>query len=183
MDLSTSVKLCPICQHENADTASVCTHCGALLEENPTKIVALPEHIGGQSSAPGENAESFIDIALIPENGVGIYVAGASKPYYVDIYKELILGRQLGTLESILDLSDLDAFSKGVSRRHAMIRRTESGYEVVDLSSRNGTWLNAERLVPNQPYPFVSGSQLRIGEMRLLVMYHPVLKDTQKKVS
>jgi len=179
--LKTSGKLCPICGNENENTASVCRHCGALLEENQTRRVAMPEHIGGQSNAPVENVESFIDVALIPEGGVGIHVAGALKPYYVHIYKELIIGRPAdATLESILDLSDLDAFNMGVSRRHAMIRRTESAYEVVDLSSRNGTWLNAERLVPNKSYPFASGSQLRIGQMRLLVVYHTGLKDTKK---
>jgi FHA domain-containing protein len=181
MDLNTSGKLCPICKNENLYAASVCRHCGALLEENPTNMVAITENTGGQSNAPVENLESFINDALIPEGGVGIHVVGAPRPFYMHIYKELIIGRPRdATLEAILDLSDLDAFNKGVSRRHAMIRRTESGYEVVDLASRNGTWLNAERLVANKPYPLASGSQLRIGQLRLLVIYHTVPRDTKK---
>lgn len=179
--MSASGKLCPICQTENEDTASFCTNCGAWLEENPTRIVAIPENVGRQTSAPVQSVDSFIDVKLIPEEGVGIYVAGGFKPYYVHIYRELILGRQAdATLESVLDLSDADAVSLGVSKRHAMIRRTVSGYEVIDLSSRNGTWLNASRLVPERSYPFASGSQLRLGHMRLLVVYHPVHKDTKK---
>jgi hypothetical protein len=139
----------------------------------------MPEQM--QSNPQVGNVESFMDVALIPENGVGIHVAGAPKPYYVHMYKELILGRTAdATLEAVLDLSDLNAAEMGVSRRHALIRRTESGFEVVDLGSRNGTWLNAERLVPNKPYPFPSGSHLRIGQMRLLVIYRPVQKDTAK---
>ena len=170
-----------MCRNENVYTASVCRHCGALLEENPTNIVSITENTGGQSNAPVEDVASFIDVRLIPERGVGIYVAGARKPYYMHIYKELIIGRPRdATLEAILDLSDLDAFNMGVSRRHAMIRRTESGYEVVDLASRNGTWLNAERLIANKPYPLASGSQLRMGQMRLLIMYHTVPGNTKK---
>lgn len=172
--MATSAKICPICKNENVETASVCGHCGALLDANLTNLVALTENIGGQAGAPVENPESFIDVTLIPESGVGIYVAGVSKPYYLHVYKELIIGRTSEALEATLDLSDLDAFNMGVSRRHAVLRRTESGFEVVDLSSRNGTWLNAERLIPNKPYPLTSGSQLRIGQMRLLVMYHSV---------
>lgn len=180
--MNTSEKICPVCNTENEDTASVCTNCGAWLEENPIKLVAIPENIGGQSHASVEHTESFIDLALIPEDGVGIYVVGECKPYYLHIYKELIIGRATeATLASVLDLSELNAANMGVSRRHAMIRRTGSGFEVVDLSSRNGTWLNAERLIPNKPYPFASGSQLHVGQMRLLVMYHPVRKDTQKR--
>lgn len=181
MNLNTSRNLCSICNHENEDTASVCRHCGALLEKDPTKLVDLPENMGGRIIAPVTNVESFIDVTLIPDPGVGIHIAGASKPYYVSIYKELIIGRQAdATLESVLDLSELDAFGMGVSRRHAMIRRTASGYEVLDLSSRNGTWLNAERLVPHKPYSFPSGSQLRMGQMRLLVVYLAVPEDPNK---
>jgi len=151
-----------------------------VLDDNPTNIVSIPENFSGQPNAPIQNVESFIDMTLVPEDGVGIYVAGAFKPYYLYIYKELIIGRQTDApLESVLDLSDLDGLNMGISRRHAMIRKTVTGYEVIDLASRNGTWLNAERLAPNRPYPFPSGSQLRIGQMRLLVVYHPVFKDTK----
>jgi len=179
MKLNTSTILCPTCNTENEEATSVCVQCGAWLEGNPTKLVAIPENISEHAIAPVEH-ESFIDVALIPEGGLGVYVAGAFKPFYVHIYKELIIGRATDTaLEAILDLTDLNAANMGVSRRHAMIRRTASGFEVIDLSSRNGTWLNAGRLVPNKPYPFVSGSQLRIGQMRLLIMYHPI-PDTKK---
>ena len=177
-----SEKLCTICQNKNVDTASVCSYCGAALEGNETKLLTASEHTGGKSIVTAEDVAAFIDIALIPDGGVGIHIAGTLKPYYVAVYKELILGRQAeATLESVLDLSDLDAFAMGVSRRHVMIRQTESGFEAIDLSSRNGTWLNAEKLVPNKPYPFASGSQLRLGRMRLFIAYHVVAKDAQKK--
>jgi hypothetical protein len=146
--------------------------------------MAIPPELGGQPSAPVRHVEPFVDVELIPEDGVGIHVAGESTPHYLHIYKALIIGREADApLESVLDLSALNAANLGVSRRHAMIRRTESGFEVLDLGSRNGTWLNAERLIPNKPYPFASGSQLRIGQMRLLVVYHTVPEDPGKTQS
>ena len=170
--MNTSGKICPTCKYENADTASVCLNCGARLEDNPTKLVSIPENLGELVNAAVEQMASFIDIALIPEDGIGIYVAGTFKAFYVEIYKELIIGRPVdATMEAILDLSDLNAANLGVSKRHAMIRRTASGFEVLDLASRNGSWLNAQRLAPNKPYLLASGSQLRLGQMRLLVMY------------
>ena len=123
-------------------------------------------------------------MALIPQGGIGIYVAGALKPYYLDMDKDLIVGRKLeAASEAILDLSDLDGFNLGLSRRHAMLRRTESSYELTDLSSTNGTWLNNERLAPNKPYPFASGSQLRLGRMRLFVLYRHALEGIKKTKS
>ena len=168
-----SKKTCPICQNENEAEALVCRHCGVLLDEYRTSLVSKPENLDTYSNTSLQLG-SFIDAKMIPEEGVGIHVAGESKPLYVPIANEIIIGRTVdaGTdPEEFLDLTHMHAATMGVSRRHAMIRRTSTGYEVLDLSSRNGTWLNAERLAPNKPYPLASGSQLRIGHMRLLIMH------------
>jgi FHA domain len=180
--LKVSGKFCPICKNKNARTALFCKYCGALLDENFTNIVATAKNIGGQPNAPVENIGSLIDAALIPEGGIGVYVVEALKPYYLPVEGELIIGREKDSVsEPFLNLSELDAFNMGLSRRHAMIRRIESGYEVIDLASTNGTWLNQERLNPNKPYPFPSGSQIRLGRMRIFVMYHTVLKGMKNK--
>jgi hypothetical protein len=167
--LNTPRKICPICQTENEATAQECQNCGALLTDISTDLVANPDI----SNAPVLDVGSFIDTSMIPEGGIGIHVIGAPKPYYLHIYKELIIGRPMdATLEAVLDLSDLAAYSMGVSRRHAKLLRTATGFEIMDLGSRNGSWLNGERLIPLKPYPLVSGSQLLIGRMRLLLVYH-----------
>jgi len=180
--LNPSGKFCPICKNKNPRAATVCKYCGALLDETATNKVASTENIGGQLNISVEGAESFVDIALIPKGGIAIYAAGTFKPYYLNFDTELVIGRkQEAPSDTLLDLSDLDAFNQGISRRHAMIRRAESGFEIIDLSSTNGTWLNAERLIPNKRYPLASGSQLRLGRIRLFVLYHTILKGTQKK--
>ena len=95
--------------------------------------------------------------------------------------KELIIGRKTeAALEIFLDLAGIDAFNLGISRRHAMLRRKESGYEIIDLASTNGTWLNNERLVPNKPYLLTSGSQVSVGRMRFFVLYSLGLENTKK---
>ena len=173
---------CPNCNHRNADTALVCSSCGTALDGNETQRVAIPEYTVGQGNVPAKDASAFIDDPLIPKDGVGIYIAGAPHPYYLSIDKELILGRRAGAaMDALLDLSNLNAMNMGVSRQHAMIRQLEFGYEVIDLASRNGTWLNSELLIPNQPYPFASGSELRLGRMELFIVYHAVVKGTHKE--
>jgi pSer/pThr/pTyr-binding forkhead associated (FHA) protein len=52
-----------------------------------------------------------------------------------------------------------------------MIKRKDSGYEIIDLSSTNGTWLNDERLVPYAAYAMTSGSRLRLSRIRLVAYY------------
>jgi pSer/pThr/pTyr-binding forkhead associated (FHA) protein len=56
----------------------------------------------------------------------------------------------------------------------------DAGYEIVDLNSTNGTWVNGERLTPNQTYALSSGSQLRLGRMRFFVLYRSTVKTKQK---
>jgi len=167
-----SVKICTICKQQNVNSALVCSNCGAVLEDNPTGLVALPDNFSGRA------VTTLIDVNLIPEDGVGIQVEGSAQPFYVSIYRELILGRQAdATLEAVLDLSQIDTYNMGLSRRHAILRRVDFGFEVIDLSSRNGTWLNGEHLIPNKPYPFASGSQLLLGRLAMVIVYRVPGKD------
>jgi pSer/pThr/pTyr-binding forkhead associated (FHA) protein len=133
-------------------------------------------------ASPATDVSAFVDTALIPEGGVAIYIAGAPKTYYLSINKELVIGRKVdnATVKTVLDLTDLSAYNMGVSRRHAIIRRIGSDFEVLDLASRNGTWLDTKRLVPNKPYHFASGSQLRLAQMQLFIMYNVVDNITWK---
>ncbi len=49
------------------------------------------------------------------------------------------------------------------SRHHAQIERVEDGYQLTDLGSSNGTLLNGQRLLPQQPVPLEAGAQIKIG--------------------
>jgi len=62
----------------------------------------------------------------------------------LDVYADIILGRGAGSSDSPdIDLSNLDALDLGVSRRHAMIRPTRNRLYLIDLSSTNGSYVNA----------------------------------------
>lgn len=77
---------------------------------------------------------------------------------------------------------DLSACELGnppmVSRRHALLQWNQGTLEVIDLGSRNGTFVNDQRLdpLPNQPYsapvPLQRGSRLRFGNLELDVISH-----------
>lgn len=55
-----------------------------------------------------------------------------------------------------------------VSRQHAEIRRTAEALVVVDLGSTNGSRLNGQRLVPEEPVPLKSGDFLELAGERIL---------------
>lgn len=53
-----------------------------------------------------------------------------------------------------------------VSGQHFALRRTATGFVVIDLASSNGTRLNNQGLAANVPTPIHDGDILRIGEER-----------------
>ena len=172
-------KFCPVCKQKNELEAIVCIHCGAPLETYPMEETAITRTTEVQTRVMERMGELLINEALTPAGGIALYLAGTSDPVFLSSEKEFVIGRKVeddGATEVFLDLAKFGGYQMGLSKQHAMIRRSEHGYEVIDLSSRNGTWLNDEQLMPGRPYPLTSGSQLRLARMRLLVLYRPVLE-------
>jgi len=172
--MSASERLCPVCKHKNEAEAIVCWNCGTTLDDPFMDPGARTK----TSDMPALDPEKFrgwsVDEAAVPDGAIAVYLEGLFNPTYVDTKGEFVIGRKVDeTSEDLLDLAPVGGYHLGLSRRHAVVRRTEHGYEVLDLGSVNGTWLNNERLVPHKPYPLPSGSHLRLGSMRLIVLYRP----------
>lgn len=173
--MSSPEKFCYVCQNKNESNTMVCKYCGASLDESKYATTRNSEIKINYSEKP---KQLKIDEAIIPNEGMAVYFSETTKPFVIQTDKEFIIGRKvIETSEVMLDLSDFDGFKMGLSRRHAMIRQTKSGYEIIDLSSTNGTWLNDERLVPYTPYPLASGSHLRLSRIRLSVFYRTAADD------
>ena len=172
--MSISVNVCPVCNKENELEAIVCGYCGAALED-PFMDPGLRTKTSDLQAADLEKIRDWsTDESAVPEGGIAVYLEGGFSPVYVASKSEFVIGRKAGATSDVsLDLSPSGGYHLGLSRRHAVIRRTEQGYEVLDLGSVNGTFLNDVRLVPHTPYPMASGSHLRLGSMRLFVRYHP----------
>jgi len=170
--MNVSERLCPVCKGKNEMEAIVCGHCGATLDDP----FADPGAKTKTSDMPALDPERFrgwsIDEAAVPEGGIAVYLEGVFNPAYIDLKGEFVIGRNVdAAAEDLLDLAPFGGYHLGLSRRHAVIRRTENGYEVLDLGSVNGTFLNDERLIPHESYSLPSGSHLRLGSMRLIVLY------------
>jgi hypothetical protein len=173
--MNASENICPVCKSSNELEAVVCWNCSAALEDpfmdpgHRTKTTDSLDH------AIESAVDWSIDEATVPHSGIAVYVVGMPNPAYIDSKGEFALGRRVEKTaelsETLFDLAPLGGYGLGVSRRHAVIKRAEHGYEVLDLGSVNGTWLNGERIAPHRLYPLPSGSHLRLGSMRLYVVY------------
>lgn len=68
-----------------------------------------------------------------------------------------IIGRQA-------DLTDLTLSDATVGRIHAEIKCVDQCYIIVDLNSKNGTFINGIRLTCNMPYPLKSGDCIQFSK-------------------
>lgn len=82
--------------------------------------------------------------------------------------RELTLGRfdPLTQVTPDVDLTFEDRLDRGVSRRHCQVSGWRGSYEIVDLGSSNGTWINGVRLQVQETHTLEIGDEVRLGNCR-----------------
>jgi pSer/pThr/pTyr-binding forkhead associated (FHA) protein len=154
---------CPFCESVYPENTLFCEECGSYLTAGDDQAT---ESLGDQEAADAEKGQPsstiFATLVLSIENGGRIELP---------LSKEVTLGR-LDASRAVfpdVDLSSEEGSEKGVSRRHARISRQEQQVFIQDLGSLNGTYLNAQRLVPEMPYPIRDGDQVQLGKLILTI--------------
>lgn len=102
-----------------------------------------------------------------------VEVQGADTPIHIMPQEEMVMGRvdpASGDSPEI-DLSPYAAYQMGISRRHAIIRWQDEALQVVDLGSRNGTYVNGKKVQPHQSLQLRHGDEIRLGKMSLRVYF------------
>src|SRR6266851_1353082 len=79
-----------------------------------------------------------------------------------------------------LDDSDITLPHRSVSRHHARIVPSSNGYEVEDLGSTNGTWLNDKPL--NDRVALSDGDSLMVGDIPLVIELIQPQRQAQPEV-
>lgn len=146
---------CTNCGHPNKEGARFCSNCGAALQDETTlgiNPIELDTEGGPEFPFPEDELEPGQALLLV-RNG-----PNAGSTFLIDtIAQTTSLGRNP---ESDVFLDDVT-----VSRKHAEIRRVERGFEVHDLGSLNGTYVNRERVAQTA---LASGDELQIGKFKLV---------------
>lgn len=152
------VKFCPACKLGNDAKALTCVHCSNSLDLIFTRSV-VTDQVASQYA--------------VPAKGLAFYFSGSVTQVAIATEEEFLLGRKAeDDTEAMVDLTYPDGFAMGVSRRHAKIRSSLHGYEITDLNSSNGTWLNGKILPPSQPIELPSGCTVQLGRLKLIAIYN-----------
>lgn len=80
---------------------------------------------------------------------------------------KLIFGRQdtTSSTQPDIDLVPFGALENGVSRQHAALELRHDTLTLNDLGSSNGTYLNGQRLIMNQPRVLRDGDEIKFGKL------------------
>lgn len=152
-------------------SAKTCPRCGLPLKQQPsnaTRALAEPDDdiATPRYGTAGFNSRMNLILRLPDTNATFTFDAAQ--------ITKLTIGRiDPDTGEApVIDLNEHKAVEKGVSRRHAAIIRRDSGsLSLVDQESDNGTYLNGQKLVPNQPRILRDGDEIRLGHLLLYVRF------------
>jgi ribosomal protein L40E len=144
---------CPACGFQNPESANYCAKCGAALvrpEEGETTMTFTPEENDVLAS------EILEDVA---EHGPALVVrsgGGRTGEMFHPQGASTTIGR---SPDCGIFLDDVT-----VSRRHAVLHERDGRFEIEDLGSLNGTFVNRRRVDAAE---LADGDELQIGKYRL----------------
>lgn len=156
---------CPHCGHEDREGILFCQECGQSLQGTLNAVLPTrqldPTGNNQAAKATWGTARFGQDASII------IHIRDAAEPVVLQPAKKMILGRtdSASSQKPDVDLTPFGALEKGVSRVHAAIYRSEDTLTLVDMGSANGTHLNGQRLVPEQPRILRDGDEIRLGKL------------------
>lgn len=79
--------------------------------------------------------------------------------------------------------ADLVLPESTVSRRHVEVRSGDDGWEIMDLGSRLGSWLNGKKLRAGEGVPLREGDEVEMGLFRVVFLgeaEHEIPQDTRE---
>lgn len=155
------------------------------------KALAQKEIIQGAAAMPNQgelmSKQSFlssyiapIDVDIVASDMTQIdiresagakfrYIGSGSHPRVIEVGITdggiFTIGRfdaSLGTKQSSFEF---DRKTRAVSRRHAAVERDGNGYNIVDLSSAAGTFINSQKLPANAPFKLKDGNHISFGNL------------------
>jgi hypothetical protein len=145
--------ICERCGYDNPLGARFCMSCGEAIDGSPTTQERTasydPTFDTGQFRLDEENLDA---VAML------VVQKGAKRGSRIALDDDVItVGRHP---DSDIFLDDVT-----VSRRHAELRKVGPGFEVVDVGSLNGTYVNKDRV---EKALLNNGDELQVGKFKLV---------------
>lgn len=202
------MKTCVYCNYpDNPTDAVFCVRCQrampitrhVLIEEPPRKtgvtslleppvidpqesLIKKPVGLSDLVSTVLEGPKRDKHVDKLGRYDIALYIADMEEPLIYTVKTDTIIGRYGGEFaaQPHIDLAAFGALQRGVSRQHALLRRFGPDVGIIDLDSRNGTWLNGVRLNPRQSFMLRNGDRVLLAHLPVYIYMPPRYIPTGK---
>jgi len=165
-----AMNVCPHCHHQNRPGVIICTSCGHFMIKNGTGLETRQVTATSPLTVTTRRGTSH----LSPHQTAYLRVNGSAAPVTLHPSKRIaVLGRAdtHSPSKPDIDLSAYGGYKMGVSRTHAHIFRSHDTLMIMDKGSANGTYLNGQPLLPNEPRILRDGDEIRLGQLVMKVFF------------
>ena len=163
--------ICSNCKHANMTGAMFCAECGAQLIGRDTlitqtiatdKLKKASKPISGELTQPVEGSDAWANLHLL-DTGQVLPLSSRN---------EFTMGRisEGQPIMPDIDLSPYQAYAAGVSRLHAVIKKSGPSVIFMDLGSANGSYVNGKRLMPNTERLVNHGDVIALGKLKFQIL-------------
>lgn len=169
----------PDCQEIVDDKEDFCPKCGTqkpkVQEGSETKVeqntdnsmqAADVQQVLPDTNAPQESIASAAKKATLK---LVLMQNGAETDKEFEVNGRMVIGRfspDTGPVD--IDLSGFQG-QEYISRHHAEIFIDGDMWKIRDLGSSNGTWLNSNKLTPNDPQTLKNGDVINFATIKFVV--------------
>ncbi len=166
---------CPNCRKPNKASDVFCYACGEFLRKDKTVSTFETHRFSDTGALPSADYYG-------PDSTLVLVVASSKEsPRFSvrpqDVRHEIVIGRSDGgTMTPDIDLAAHNASDLGVSRLHVGVQYNARSQiiSISDMKSANGTYVNGQKLYPQEVRVLRHGDELRLGRMILRVYFeHP----------
>jgi pSer/pThr/pTyr-binding forkhead associated (FHA) protein len=152
--------VCPRCGHRNPLGSNFCSSCGSSLGEHPEDTTTLAQDLVVEPGSPLVVSDDGIEQVEADHQGLLVVTRGPNVGARIPLAEtRLTVGRHP---DSDLFLDDIT-----VSRRHAEVTYSGGRYQVRDVGSLNGTYVNRRRV---EEAWLEGGDEVQIGKFKLVFM-------------
>jgi len=131
-----------------------------LIEGETKRVISNSRNLNQALVLNGSTLNLIVEIDTNQYKGYLI----AEDGYRYKLRENTIIGRLTEETHVDIDISNLD-INKVVSRKHAIISRVERNFYIKDNRSKNGVFVNGEKVPDGQSLALQNGDLVRFGSI------------------
>ncbi len=165
--------ICPNCQYKEISGALFCSQCGAqFIASVDADLLKAQLTRNNPAVHPGTDPK-FAAPAAAPGAWISLHIVESGQILPLAERREFSLGRvsEGQPIMPDIDLTPYNAFDSGVSRLHAVLKKTKNKIVIMDLGSSNGTCVNGIRLAPQVEHVLAHGDTIHLGKLKLQILF------------